>query len=121
MRILVADDNQDSARTLARVLELRGDQVFCTFDGPSTIEFVTQNEPDAVLLDIGLPGMDGYQVAEKLRTRWSSDRLKLIAVTGYGGDADLNRGRTSGFDHYLIKPLDLDTLDKALAPRQSTG
>jgi PAS domain S-box-containing protein len=121
MRILVADDNRDSARTLAKFLELRGDQVFCTFDGPSTIEFVTQNEPDAVLLDIGLPGMDGYQVAEKLRTRWSSDRLKLIAVTGYGGDADLHRGRSSGFDHYLVKPLDLDTLDKALAPRHVTG
>ena len=67
IRILVADDNRDSARTLAKVLELRGDQVFCVFDGPSTIEFVDKNEPDVVLLDIGLPGMDGYQVAEQLR------------------------------------------------------
>ncbi len=120
MRILVADDNRDSARTLARVLELRGDEVFCTFDGPSTIEFVNHNAPDAVLLDIGLPGMDGYQVAEQLRRQWSSDRLKLIAVTGYGGDADLRRGRNSGFDHYLLKPLDLDNLAKVLSASRAS-
>ena len=64
--------------------------------------------------------MDGYQVAEELRRRWSSDRLKLIAVTGYGGDADLHRGRRVGFDHYLIKPLDLGTLEKALASHHAT-
>jgi PAS domain S-box-containing protein len=115
LRILVADDNRDSARTLAKVLELRGDQVSCTFDGPSTIEFVDHNKPDAVLLDIGLPGLDGYQVAEELRRRWTSDRLKLIAVTGYGGDADIHRGRRAGFDHHLVKPLDLTALQKALA------
>ena len=114
-RILIVDDNRDAARTLAKVLELRGDEVLCAFDGPSTIDLVASQEPDTVLLDIGLPGMDGYQVAEQLRQRWSTDRLKLIAITGYGGAEDHHRTLHAGFDHHLVKPVNLEALDKALA------
>jgi len=88
--------------------------VLCGYDGPSTIDLVATHQPDVVLLDIGLPGMDGYQVAEQLRTRWSGDRLTLIAVTGYGGEEDHYRVRRAGFDQHLVKPVNLELLDKAL-------
>jgi CheY-like chemotaxis protein len=119
LRILIVDDNRDSARTLARVLELGGDEVLCTYDGPSTINLVATHEPDVVLLDIGLPGMDGYQVAEQLRARWSADQLTLIAVTGYGGEQDHYRVRRAGFDHHLVKPVNLELLDNALEDRRT--
>ncbi len=121
LRILIVDDNRDSARTLARVLELGGDEAFCTYDGPSTINLVATHEPDVVLLDIGLPGMDGYQVAEQLRTRWSADDLTLVAVTGYGGEEDHYRVRRAGFDDHLVKPVNLELLEKALEGRRTRG
>ena len=121
LRILIVDDNRDSARTLARVLELGGDEAFCTYDGPSTINLVATHEPDVVLLDIGLPGMDGYQVAEQLRAKWSADEMTLVAVTGYGGEEDHHRVRRAGFDYHLVKPVNLELLEKALEGRRTRG
>ena len=101
-------------------MELRGDEVFCTFDGPSTINLVATHEPDVVLLDIGLPGMDGYQVAEQLR-EMECGRLTLVAVTGYGGEEDHHRVRRAGFDDHLVKPVNLELLEKALEGRRTRG
>ena len=87
--------------TLARVLELDGHQVFCVFDGLSVTEQVASFDPHVVLLDIGLPGLDGYQVAQELRRRFAPEELMLVAVTGYGGEKDHSRAMLAGFDHYL--------------------
>jgi PAS domain S-box-containing protein len=124
-RILIVDDSLDSTRTLAKLLELRGHKVRCAFDGPSAIEMAAAEEPDFVLLDIGLPGMDGYQVAERLRQQSPAGPLKLIAVTGYGGDEDRRRSQSAGFDYHLVKPVSPDELCEILAghpaPRKRTG
>jgi PAS domain S-box-containing protein len=117
IRILIVDDNRDSARTLARILELDGHDVFCVYDGLSVSEQVLSFRPDLILLDIGLPGLDGYQVAQHLRRRFTKEELMLVAVTGYGGRPNHARAQLAGFDHYLVKPVDLGALKKMLAGR----
>ena len=109
------DDNRDSARTLARILELDGHDVFCVYDGLSVSEPVASFHPDVILLDIGLPGLDGYQVAQELRQRFADEDLMLIAVTGYGGESNHSRARLAGFDHFLVKPVNLGALKQMLA------
>ena len=91
LHILIVDDNRDSAQSLAKVLELKGENVICTYDGLSAVELVAAQRPDVILLDIGLPGIDGYQVAEQLRRQRSAHQLKIIAVSGYGGELDQER------------------------------
>ena len=91
LRILIVDDNRDSARTLARVLEFDGHVASCLFDGLSVAETVASFRPDVIILDIGLPGLDGYQVAEQLRRAFPTEVLTLIAVTGYGEERDRAR------------------------------
>ena len=115
LKLLVVDDSQDSAQSLARVLRLWGHEVRVTHDGPGAIE-ATLSEPfDVILLDIGLPGMDGYQVAEQLRGRFGSTGPILVALTGYGQEADLARSRNVGFFDHLVKPVSLDRLRNLLA------
>ena len=116
-RILIVDDNRDSARTLARILELDGHDVFCTYDGLSVSEQVASFRPDLVLLDIGLPGLDGYQVAQQLRQHFPKEELMLVALTGYGGETNHARARLAGFDHYLVKPVNLGALKQMLVRR----
>jgi PAS domain S-box-containing protein len=118
-RILIVDDNRDSARTLARVLEFDGHIASCVFDGLAVTQNVMSFRPDVVLLDIGLPGMDGFQVAEQLRQSFPREVLTLIAVTGYGEERDHALAKLAGFDHYLTKPLDLGALKRLLAARQT--
>jgi CheY-like chemotaxis protein len=118
LRILVVDDNRDSARTMAKILELDGHAVVCAYDGFSVIEQVASQQPEVVLLDIGLPGVDGYQVAEQLRERYSKEKLMLIAVTGYGGEPNNTRARRAGFDHFLVKPVNFSSLKEKLTSRQ---
>ena len=121
LRILVVDDNRDSARTMAKILELDGHEVFCAFDGLSVSEQVASHRPDVVLLDIGLPGIDGYQVAQQLRQHYPKEELMLIAVTGYGGEMNHTRARLAGFDHFLVKPVNLSALKETLGSRQVTS
>ena len=93
-----------------RLLRLLGHDIRIAHDGPSAIELARSHRPEIVLLDIGLPGMDGYQVAQWLRQEsWSKETL-IIAVSGYGRDDDRRRPRESGFDHHLIKPVDYNDL-----------
>ena len=120
IRILIVDDNRDSARTLGKVLELGGHDVSCVYDGLSVCERVGSFRPDVVLLDIGLPGLDGYQVAQQLRARFAQEELMLVSVTGYGGERDHATAKLAGFDHFLVKPVNLRALDEVLA-RRSVG
>jgi signal transduction histidine kinase/ActR/RegA family two-component response regulator len=105
-RILVVDDNRDSAESVAVLLELLGADVHMAYDGPSALAAIDDYRPDVVLMDIGLPGMDGYEVARRIRQRAELDRLTLIAITGWGQEEDRRRSRTAGFQHHLVKPAD---------------
>jgi CheY-like chemotaxis protein len=115
LRVLVVDDSQDSARSLARVLTLWGHEVRVAHNGPEAIELTTSAPFDVILLDIGLPGMSGYQVAEHLRARAATPAPVLIALTGYGQEGDLARSRSVGFDHHLVKPVSLEQLRDVLS------
>jgi CheY-like chemotaxis protein len=112
-RVLVVDDNEDAVRSLAILLELSGYEVRLAKDGYEALDVAQQFNPHAVVLDIGLPGMNGYETARKLRER--SDRsMLLVALSGYGQDRDRERSREAGFDHHLLKPVDVDALQKVL-------
>jgi CheY-like chemotaxis protein len=109
-RILVVDDNVDSARGLARLLKLLGHKVETAGDGPEALAVVETYRPDVVLLDIGLPGMDGYDVARALRKHPACKDAVIIAVSGYGQAEDQRRSREAGFNFHLVKPIDHDAL-----------
>jgi PAS domain S-box-containing protein len=114
-RILVVDDNVDSAHSIGMLLELSGHTLAYAFDGLHALSAAAQFQPDVVLLDLGLPGMDGYAVAARLRSDPATSRADLIALTGYGQQEDKERTRAAGFDHHLVKPVDQAQLDALLA------
>jgi PAS domain S-box-containing protein len=116
-RILVVDDNQDLARGLARLLELQGHVVAVAHDGPSGLELARAIDPDFVLLDIGLPGMDGFQVAALLRETQDTKNAVIIAISGYGQDEDRVRSKQAGFDFHLVKPISSHELTTILRGR----
>jgi signal transduction histidine kinase/DNA-binding response OmpR family regulator len=105
-RILVVDDNQDAADSLAMLLRLAGQEIRLAHDGPTALSVAESFHPEVVMLDIGLPGLDGYEVARRLRQRPGGGALLLIALTGYGQEDDQRRSREAGFDHHLVKPVD---------------
>ncbi|MDB5856341.1 MAG: putative histidine kinase, hybrid [Ramlibacter sp.] len=113
-RVLVVDDNLDAAETLATLLEMLGLQVRQAHDGTSVLAAALAFKPDVVLLDIGLPGMDGYEVAKALRAEPRLGRVTLIALTGWGAEDDRRRALAAGFDHHLTKPVDLAVLEDML-------
>jgi signal transduction histidine kinase/ActR/RegA family two-component response regulator len=113
-RVLVVDDNVDAADSLAEVLKALGHQVEVAHEGTAALAAASNRPPEVVLLDLGLPGMDGYEVARRLRTAHPGDSIRLIALTGYGQEADRARARQAGFDVYLVKPADLDGLLAAI-------
>lgn len=114
-RILVVDDNKDSADSLSMMLHQRGNEVRTVFDGFQALEAVQSFTPDVVLLDIGLPGMSGYEVARTLRTDPRLRRALLIAQTGWGQEEALYKAKEAGFDYHLVKPLDLSDLETIFA------
>ena len=99
----------DTAQGLTRLLNLLGNDVPIAHDGPTAIDEARNHRPDIILLDIGLPGMNGYQVASQLRDEGFDDTV-IIAVSGYGEKTAQLRSRESGFDHHLVKPVDLESL-----------
>ncbi|HEV2271080.1 MAG TPA: response regulator [Steroidobacteraceae bacterium] len=109
-RLLVVDDNRDAAESMSMLLELWGHDVAYAYDGPTALETAQQWHPQAVFLDIGLPGMDGYEVAEKLRALPHAKDAVLIAITGYGQEEDRLRSQRAGIDHHLVKPVAPDAL-----------
>jgi signal transduction histidine kinase len=114
-RILVADDNADALDTLATVLELGGHEVFSAANGSLALESAERHMPEVALLDIGMPLLDGYEVARRIRAQAWGKRITLVALTGWGQDSDRRRSQEAGFDSHLVKPLDLDKLTQLLA------
>jgi CheY-like chemotaxis protein/anti-sigma regulatory factor (Ser/Thr protein kinase) len=118
-RILVVDDNVDAAESLALLLRLEGHDVRVAHDGPAALAAVEADPPDLVFLDIGMPVMNGYDVAQRLRQRPGLEKLVLVAVTGWGQEEDRRRSQEAGFDHHLVKPVEPEALHKLLA--ETTG
>jgi len=112
MRILVADDNRDAADSLQRVLALFGHEVRVAYDGASAVRISGEFRPRVAILDLGMPGTDGYAVARSLRRQ---NDLTLVALTGWGQETDRRRTAEAGFDHHLIKPVDPQMLNALLA------
>jgi CheY-like chemotaxis protein len=114
-RILVVDDSRDSADSLGVLLELLGAEVRTVNDGPAALEALRTFRPSVALLDIGLPGMDGYELARRTRQLAEGRDVLLIALTGWGQEEDRRRSREAGIDHHLVKPVDLTALEQLLA------
>jgi PAS domain S-box-containing protein len=114
-RVLVADDNRDSAETLAMLLRVDGHEVMIAHDGSAALAAFGGFAPDIVLLDIGMPGPNGYEVAQKIRQSRCGAEIKLIAVTGWGQETDKEKAFAAGFDHHLTKPVDTQQLSELLA------
>jgi CheY-like chemotaxis protein len=116
-RILVVDDNVDAAESLGALLRCLGAEVVTVHDGPAALEAMRTEKPSAAVLDIGMPGMDGYEVARRARAEPQGEDITLIALTGWGNDEDRRRSREAGIDHHLVKPVDLQVLEELLAAR----
>jgi two-component system CheB/CheR fusion protein len=114
-RVLIVDDNEDAANVLDRLLRRSyGQTVAVAHDGPSALELAREFRPDVVFLDIGLPGMDGHEVARSLRRLPETNRARLVALTGWGQEQDRRRSREAGFDHHLVKPAEVDDILRIL-------
>jgi CheY-like chemotaxis protein len=113
-RILVVDDNRDAADSLRLWLEFSGHEVAVAYSGHDGVQAAEQYQPDVVLCDIGLPGLDGYGVARQLRDNPATAKARLIAVTAYGRDEDRRRSHEAGFEQHLVKPVDPDALQRVL-------
>ena len=120
-RILVVDDNRDAAETLGALLSELGATVSVADSGPAALEILKTFQADAVLLDIGMPEMDGYEVSRRIRATPNRGRVLLIALTGWGQEDDLRRSRAAGFDHHLVKPPDIDKLRDLLMAGSASG
>jgi CheY-like chemotaxis protein len=114
-RVLVVDDNRDAAHSLGMLMTFLGAEVRAAHDGPTALAVIDTFKPNVVLLDIGMPEMDGYEVAQHIRQREDSAGILLIALTGWGQDEDRRRTREAGFDHHLVKPADISSLQALLA------
>ena len=120
VRILVVDDNRDSAESIGKLLELWGHDVRLAHDGHSAVEMALADRPEVVLLDIGLPGLNGYAACQAMRQQGMTDEL-IVAMTGYGQEEDRRLSLESGFDRHLVKPIDLRTIERLLAERTRKG
>jgi CheY-like chemotaxis protein len=114
LRILIVDDNRDAADSLGMLLRVLGNEVRIAYDGLEALGTVDDFKPAAILLDIGLPGMNGYDVARALRERAHGQGALLIATTGWSLPSSEERSRQAGFDHYLVKPVDPAALARLL-------
>ncbi|MBA3541064.1 MAG: response regulator, partial [Deltaproteobacteria bacterium] len=112
-RVLVVDDNQDAAELLAELLSLSGCTTRVAHDGPTGLVLARDLDPEVALLDLGLPGMDGFELAKRLRAQ--QPRVRIIAITGYGQASDRERSRSAGFDAHLVKPVNLEELSSLIA------
>jgi CheY-like chemotaxis protein len=109
-RLMIVDDNTDAAETLADLLRVLGYEVRCAGDGASAFAVLDEYVPDLALLDIGLPGEDGYALAQRMRADPRMARAKLVALTGYGSDTDRARALGASFDEHLVKPVGVEKL-----------
>ena len=118
-RILVVDDNADAADSLGSLLQLEGHTVVVTYTATDALTKLAEFKPDIVLLDIGLPEIDGYEVARRIRSSPDNRHVRLVALTGYGQAEDRQRAKASGFDAHLVKPVEFSSLQRVLAGRAS--
>lgn len=118
-RVLVVDDSSDAVETMAKLLRLSGHQVRTAFDGEDAVVAAAEFHPDVVLLDIGLPRIDGYEACRRIRRDTLGEPPVMIAVTGWGQEADRRRSREVGFDHHLTKPVDFSEIERLMAPRET--
>lgn len=109
-KVLVVDDNVDGAVTLSVILKHMGNSVRITHDGRSALAVGAEFVPDVILMDIGMPGMDGYETCERMRMEEWSANVKIVALTGWGQEEDKRKARRAGFDLHLVKPVDRSTL-----------
>jgi CheY-like chemotaxis protein len=119
-RVLVVDDNRDAADSLGILLRFLGVEVHVAHDGPSALEAIRVFNPEIVILDLGMPGMDGYEVARRIRQIGKNKDVTLIALTGWGQPEDRRRSNEAGFDHHLVKPVEVDSLQALLASLDAT-
>lgn len=120
-RILVVDDNQDSAESLATLLTLKGNETHTASDGQEAVETAARLRPDVILLDIGLPKMNGYEACRRIREQPGGDDVVIIALTGWGQGEDRRRSREAGFNEHLVRTLDPAVLMKLLAATGAWG
>ncbi|MBK8714548.1 MAG: response regulator [Deltaproteobacteria bacterium] len=114
--MLVVEDNEDSREMLQLLLEARGHRVVVAADGHAGLAEILTARHDVALLDIGLPGLDGYEVAQRVRSQCPNITTRLIAITGYGQGEDRERALTAGFDEHLVKPVSVTDLERVLQP-----
>jgi signal transduction histidine kinase/CheY-like chemotaxis protein len=115
LRVLVVDDNHDTAESLAMLLRMNGTEIHTAHDGEQAVDAALELKPDAILLDIGLPKMNGYQACREIRSRLNGHKVLILALTGYGQEEDKSRSLEAGFDGHLVKPVDHAELDRLLA------
>ena len=119
MKVLVVDDNHDAATSLSMLVSLLGHDVRTAFDGVEALDVANEFHPDLVLLDLGMPRMDGYEACRRLRAQPWCARTRVVAVTGWGRDDDRQKTRMAGFDQHLIKPVAPDVITGILTPQHS--
>jgi CheY-like chemotaxis protein len=115
LRVMVVDDNENAANVLAMLLKALGNDVRTAYDGLSAIELANQFRPQIMLLDIGMPGLNGYDTARRLRELPWGKGMVLAALTGWGQEEDKHRTREAGFDHHFVKPVETAVLQRLLA------
>ncbi|HEY2464386.1 MAG TPA: response regulator [Steroidobacteraceae bacterium] len=116
-RVLVADDNRDAAETMSMLLKLSGHEVYLAHSGSEAFEVAKRERPDIAVLDIGMPDLNGYELAKRIRNQAWGAGMKLIAVTGWGQSEDIRRALGAGFNHHLTKPVDPSELEALFAAR----
>lgn len=116
-RVLIVDDYADAADLLAEALSFAGYEVSTANDGPSALSLAAEQSFGAAFIDIGMPSMDGYEVARRMRAEPSGREMYLVALTGHSGDAERKRSAEAGFDLHLVKPVDVTSLSKLLDTR----
>jgi CheY-like chemotaxis protein len=114
LRLLVVDDNRDAAETLAALLGVMGHSAPVAADGHQALRMIASLRPDIVFLDIGMPGMSGYEVAQAVRADPQLDKVRMVALTGWGGEADRARSAAAGFDAHLTKPATVTAIEEVL-------
>jgi CheY-like chemotaxis protein len=121
MRVLAVDDSRDATTVLSIFLRSHGYEVKSAYDGPAALQAALDFLPGVVVLDIGLPEMNGYEVAQRMRQEPALQNAVLVAITGYGQELDRQRSQEAGFDHHLVKPPDLEALLQLLAATRRQG
>ena len=114
-RVLIVDDNADSAETLATLLQIGGNETRTAHDGLAAVAAAEAFRPEVALLDIGLPGLNGWDTARRIREQPWGKTMILVALTGWGQEEDRRKSKDAGFDHHMVKPVDIDALLKMLA------